>query len=107
MHSPPTEPDPQRVKDLFQQALDLEPDIRAGFLERECEGDGELRRLLGELLDSAAQNDANPRWAAGAILLEAEASVPGPAPSLDRYRLISKLGAGGMGVVYRAERSDG
>lgn len=107
MSSPHTEPSPERIPELFHRALDLPPDARAAFLDDACAGDPALRDELAELLRSTAEAEADPRWALSAAYLEATASATDPAPSLDRYRLGARLGAGGMGVVYRAQRSDG
>jgi hypothetical protein len=42
------------VKELFGAALDLDPEERAAFLERECKGDLDLRREVEALLDANA-----------------------------------------------------
>ena len=39
----------QRVRQLFEAALDLPAEERAMFLDRECGADGEVRREIDEL----------------------------------------------------------
>src|ERR1700716_2842931 len=42
----------ERVKELFEAAVDLAPNERAALLSRECDGDDALRREIESLLDS-------------------------------------------------------
>jgi len=94
----------QRLEELFHRATNLDPAERAAFLERECAGDeallGPLRRLLEEdarEVDLVGQLGVVPR--------------PAFAPMVGReigvYRLTSLIAAGGMGMVYKAVRTDG
>ena len=41
------------VKELFGAALELDPRERAAFLDRQCQGDRELREEVEALLDAA------------------------------------------------------
>ena len=107
MPSTGAEPSPERVEEIFQQAFDLMPEARAAFLSEACAGDEALRAMAENLLRSASEMEHNPDWRTPAMIHEAQASALTTTPVLDRYRLTGKLGTGGMGVVYRAERSDG
>ena len=90
----------QRVEELFQAALECRPESRAVLLESECGGDSDLRAEVELLLANEAQ--------AGSFLESPAIDVSGAGePSLigrtfGTYTIISLLGAGGMGEVYRA-----
>jgi len=95
----------QRVEALYHAALEREPAERADFLERTCGGDDALRNEVESLLryDGAA-GDFLERPA-----LEVEANGLAREPGtilgerdVDGYAILSLLGAGGMGEVYRA-----
>jgi serine/threonine-protein kinase len=82
--------DPVRVRDVFDEAVELPAAERAAFVERACEGDRDLRAEVMALLDYAELPSAGP------------APVRDDVPaSIGRFAILGKLGQGGMGVVYR------
>ena len=40
----------QRLAELFERAIDVDPGARSAWLDRECEGNDELRARLIQLL---------------------------------------------------------
>ena len=95
----------QQVDQLFQAALEREPEERAAFISEACGGDDSLRREVEALL--AADGQAGSLIEAPAYAVAAPLIVGGDTQSLvgksiSHYQIISLVGKGGMGEVYRA-----
>jgi Tol biopolymer transport system component len=87
----------QRVRSLFEAAIDRPPAEREAFLAAETAGDEALRLEVESLLAADARDDA-------AIDRLPLTGLPLPTPPrrIGPYELGSLIGAGSMGEVYRA-----
>jgi len=106
----------QRVREIFEQALDLAPELRRKFLEKECAGDATLQCEVELLLDADAAADVTDGMIGELApdLLQALAENQSAEDDsrlngmrVGAWRLLREIGRGGMGTVYLAERDDG
>lgn len=93
---PSSRNDPDKVEELYERALGIEPEARAAFLRDACAGDTELEQELQSLLMHGRSAQSLFANLAGAM------SMPAAGTQVGHYRLVGVLGAGGMGTVYQA-----
>jgi len=96
----------QQVEEVLQAALDRAPAERAGFLERVCAGDAELQTEASSLVsayDAAADFIEEPAIAQDAHVILGDHSLNYIGQEIGPYKIIDRLGSGGMGEVYLAQ----
>jgi serine/threonine protein kinase len=102
----------QRVGEIYHSALKLAPTERAAFLRNQCQEDEDLLKEVESLLSCeapAANFIESPAFEIAAKLIAKDKSDEGAADLTSignvspRFRLLGKIGSGGMGVVYKAE----
>ncbi len=95
----------RQISELFQAALEYPSDTRAAYLAEACAADEGLREQVETLLAAHQQTDGvldAPAWEASAPAVAVATATLEPEQQFDHYQIIGRLGAGGMGEVWRA-----
>ena len=91
----------QRLRALFDEALRKDPSARQSYLEQACADDPALRPELQRLLD--AHQKASSFLERPVELLPPPTLADDDFPGTERFTVLRRLGAGGMGVVYEVQ----
>lgn len=96
-----------RVERLYHSTLGKKAGERAAFLADACAGDAELRREVESLLayEGAAENfiDSQALEVAVQMMGQGQEAMVTAGQTINQYKIVSPIGAGGMGEVYLAQ----
>jgi serine/threonine protein kinase len=97
----------KKVEELFIQCADMDPEAVNAYLDNACSGDAALRNDVEKLLHGDVQQseieNAIGKAAENIVSRQIDQWI---GEQVGPYTVTSSIAEGGMGVVYRAKRSD-
>ena len=95
--------DEPRLENLFHQAAEIRGDARGDFVDQHCGTDEALKRELTSLLSHGDDDTRDYLDSASVASLAPDRPDDRPQPEvIGQYKVLSRIGAGGMGIVYEA-----
>jgi serine/threonine protein kinase len=97
----------QKLKEIFDEAVEMDASHRAVFLEKACQDDADLKREAEALLERHVSDSFLEKTASHAYpeLFKSNLQSLPPGEKLGSYTITGKIGQGGMGIVYLAHDS--
>ncbi len=96
-----------KVKEIFLEAIELADNERQEFLIRKCNGDQETLDRIKKLILAHELSDSPVDFSPVMLAGKSESiGTEQPGTRLGPYVLKEQIGAGGMGVVWVAERTE-
>jgi len=96
----------QQIDELFQAVVELDPELRASFLEEACSGDHALQSEVESMLASDSDKwdfVERPALQVAAALLVDDQPQLAAGETIGHYWIVEAIGRGGMGEVYLSQ----
>lgn len=106
----------KQLEDIVDQALTLRGSERTTFIDKKCKGNRQLKSEVTDLLESIEKSEGYLENTSSGLSsyfrsLTPDISISGNSSLIGQqigaYRISELIGYGGMGSVFKAERSDG
>jgi len=94
------------VKAIFGEAIEKHGTERSAFLDGACRGDPELRSQVDSLIGAWERADEFLASPTTEKAPDSDTDLERPGARIGAYKLLQRIGEGGMGMVYMAEQEE-